>query len=133
MHSATYQSCAPQPLCLPNTYTFENLDRVQVNASKYDGNATAHDWVIDKGEAVSTGSELVLTLTEQNGGTRMSSTRYVHYGTINFRLKTSSAAGVVTAAITMSDVKDEIDVEMPGPLTSEFQVSGTVCARVRTS
>ena len=61
------QSCAPQPLCLPNTYTFENMDRIQVNASKYDGNATAHDWVIDKGQALSTGSELVLTLTEENG------------------------------------------------------------------
>ena len=26
-----------------------------------------------------------MTLTEQNGGTRLSSTRYVHYGTITAR------------------------------------------------
>jgi len=60
------------------------------------------------------------------GGTRISSTRYVHYGTIDFvlsklvfQLKTltlseaSRWAGVVSAAITMSDVKDEIDLVTP--------------------
>jgi hypothetical protein len=56
----------------------------------------------------------------------MSSTRYVHYGTIDFVLSTSDLqfgrliqleasrwAGVVSAAITMSDVKDEIDLVPP--------------------
>jgi len=60
------------------------------------------------------------------GGTRMSSTRYVHYGTMDFVLsklafrfetltlsEASRWAGVVSAAITMSDVKDEIDLVTP--------------------
>ena len=56
----------------------------------------------------------------------MSSTRYVHYGTVDFVLsklvfryemlilsEASRWAGVVSAAITMSDVKDEIDLVPP--------------------
>ena len=31
------------------------------------------------------GGELAMLLTQQNGGTRLSSTRYVHYGTITAR------------------------------------------------
>lgn len=44
------------------------------------------DWVVNKGNIMNTnssGGELVLTLTEENGGTRLSSTRYVYYGTIS--------------------------------------------------
>lgn len=37
----------------------------------------------------SSGGELVLLLTETNGGTRISSTRYVHYGTITARRASS--------------------------------------------
>ena len=46
------------------------------------------DWVLDKGNIVNTnssGGELEMILTESNGGTRLSSTRYVHYGTITAR------------------------------------------------
>ena len=41
-------------------------------------------WVtLDKGElSLTTDNEVVLILTESNGGTRISSTRYVHYGKI---------------------------------------------------
>jgi beta-glucanase (GH16 family) len=105
MWSNTPQSCAPLPLCVDQTTTFTDLSRVQQNASLWDGNATAYDWVINKGEMVSTGQEGVLKLTESNGGTKISSARYVHYGKISATLKTSSNVGVVTALITMSDVK----------------------------
>ena len=43
---------------------------------------------LDKGTIINTnssGGELALLLTETNGGTRLSSTRYVHYGTITAR------------------------------------------------
>jgi hypothetical protein len=90
------------------------------------------------------GGELGLLLTQQNGGTRLSSTRYVHYGTItarrestfsslsgplppnlitfiNITVKTGRWGGVVTAFITMSDIKDEIDWEFPGSQTTQAQ------------
>jgi len=69
----------------------------------------------------SSGGELAMILTENNGGTRLSSTRYVHYGTISAILKTGRWGGVVTAFITMSDVKDEIDWEFPGDQTTQGQ------------
>ncbi|QRV76563.1 glycoside hydrolase family 16 protein [Ceratobasidium sp. AG-Ba] len=69
------------------------------------------------------GGELVMTLTEANGGTRLSSTRYVHYGTISAMIRTGKWAGVVTAFITMSDAKDEIDWEWPGAQVTEAQTN----------
>ena len=35
----------PNPICQNINSTFYNLDRVQVNGSLYDGNATEYDWV----------------------------------------------------------------------------------------
>lgn len=69
------------------------------------------------------GQGVRLTLSESDSGTKISSTRYVHYGTIDFVLESSKWAGVVTAAITMSDVKDEIDWEWPGTTTDAAQTN----------
>ncbi|KAG5636834.1 hypothetical protein H0H81_006661 [Sphagnurus paluster] len=70
-----------------------------------------------------TGGELAMLLTQTNGGTRLSSTRYMHYGTVTATLKTGRWGGVVTAFITMSDIKDEIDWEFPGAATTEGQTN----------
>lgn len=66
---------------------------------------------------------MALLLTEAAGGTKVSSTRYVHYGTITTRLKTGRWGGVVTAFITMSNIKDEIDWEFPGAKTTQGQTN----------
>lgn len=52
-----------------------------------------------------------MVLTQAGGGTRYSSTRGILYGTVEASIKTIGATGVVTAFITMSGVKDEIDWE----------------------
>ncbi|KAI0087408.1 concanavalin A-like lectin/glucanase domain-containing protein [Irpex rosettiformis] len=117
LFSRSLTSCSPSPVCEPASHKFPDLTRVAMNASHYDGNATAFDWVLDKGDIMNTnssGGELGMLLTETNGGTRISSTRYVHYGAISARIKTGRWGGVVTAFITMSDIKDEIDWEFPG-------------------
>jgi hypothetical protein len=76
------------------------------------------DFVLNSGNISIVNSSLALYLTEDNGGTRISSTRYVHYGKMTARskqelnsVKTGRWAGVVAAFITMSDMKDEIDWE----------------------
>jgi hypothetical protein len=51
----------------------------------------------------------------------MSSTHYVWYGKISATLTTSQGAGVVTAFIMMSDVRDEIDFEFVGTDTEHVQ------------
>ncbi|KAG8691513.1 hypothetical protein FRC11_002409 [Ceratobasidium sp. 423] len=115
---ATRSGATPQHLA--NQILFarmeSSLSNILSNSTLYNGNASAHDFVLEKGNIFNTnqnGGELVLTLTEANGGTRISSTRYVYYGTISALIRTSKWAGVVTAFITMSDVKDEIDWEWP--------------------
>lgn len=58
------------------------------NATYWGGNASDADWVVDKGNIMNTnssGGELAMLLTETNGGTRLSSTRYMHYGTVTAR------------------------------------------------
>jgi hypothetical protein len=56
------------------------------------------------------GGELGMLLTQQNGGTRLSSTRYVHYGTITARResKISSLSGPlppILMALLLSQLK----------------------------
>jgi hypothetical protein len=109
--SHTPGSCKPMPMCQSGTYSFANLDRVQTNLTYWDGNVTKYDWTVDSGNVMpgSDNNSMVMTLSEANMGTKLSSTRYVHYGKISSKVKTGKWAGVVTAAITMSDMKDEID------------------------
>lgn len=126
LYSNSVDSCKPNPVCENSVHTFPDLSRILMNATYYDGNATEYDWTLDKGNIINTntsGGELALLLTESNGGTRLSSTRYVHYGTITARLKTGRWGGVVTAFISMSDIKDEIDWEFPGNQTTEGQTN----------
>lgn len=126
--SHSLNSCRPNPICRSANYTFtaSDLTRIHSNASLFDGNATAYDWVLNQGNISNTnsnGGELALMLTRNNGGTRISSTRYVHYGKITAIMKTGRWNGVVTAFITMSDIKDEIDWEFPGANTTTGQTN----------
>jgi hypothetical protein len=97
------------PVCQDANHTFSDNSRILPNATDFDGNATKYgmliqfhisplslltnrnsriDWVVDKGNIINTnssGGALGMILTESNGGTRLSSTRYVHYGTITAR------------------------------------------------
>lgn len=57
---------------------------------------------------------VLLTMAEGTVGTLMATTHYVWYGQVCATLRTSQGAGVVTAFILMSDVKDEIDFEFVG-------------------
>ncbi|KAF4586682.1 hypothetical protein EYR40_010697 [Pleurotus pulmonarius] len=122
--SKSLDSCMPAPMCQDATHTFADNSRILTKASFFDGNASAYDFVVDKGTIMNTnssGGELALLLTKDNGGTRISSTRHVHYGTITARLKTGRWGGVVTAFITMSGIKDEVDWEFPGATVTEGQ------------
>lgn len=86
------------------------------------------DWTLDGGDMKVTNGALELQLTQSNGGTKISSTRYVHYGQfsaessyisarhhrqftdlISITVKTGKWPGVVAAFISMSDIKDEIE------------------------
>ena len=126
--SKAVDSCRPNPICEDRSYTFTDTTRM-VDAAKYKGDISLHDWVIEEGEVLiqntTAGSELAMILTENDKdtkkGTKISSTRYVHYGKITASLKTGKWGGVITAFITMSDIKDEIDWEFTGNDITEGQ------------
>ncbi|KAJ7185785.1 glycoside hydrolase family 16 protein [Mycena filopes] len=121
LYSNTLDSCKPNPVCQSGVHTFKDNSRVLSNATMFDNNATAYDFIVESGNIMNTGGDLAMLLTQENGGTRISSTRYLHYGTVTARMKTGRWAGIVTAFITMSNVKDEIDWEFPGNTTTEGQ------------
>ncbi|KAJ6614618.1 glycoside hydrolase family 16 protein [Mycena sp. CBHHK59/15] len=124
LYSNSLTSCKPNPVCKSGVHTFKDNSRVLSNATYYTGNASEYDFIVNNGNIMNTnssGGELAMLLTEANGGTRLSSTRYFHYGTVTATMKTGRWAGIVTAFIAMSDVKDEIDWEFPGNTTTEGQ------------
>lgn len=151
--SFSLDSCKPNALCQSQTTTFTSLNRVQTNASLWNGNVSAYDWVgeccaavrvinrlmnpVNSGSLVPTADGARLTLNQTNGASvwsrrqpiadsirgnedlvdslrplrqdrlcpwsvRLASRRC---STCSLCTETSKWQGVVTAAITMSDVK----------------------------
>lgn len=92
--------------------SFTNLDSI-TEWSDYLGNASAYDWVYT-GYIDSHDDALLLQMPNGTTGTVVSSTKYLWYGKVGVTMKSSRTQGVVTAFITYSDVKDEIDFEMMG-------------------
>ncbi|KAK7421232.1 putative glycosidase CRH2 [Neonectria punicea] len=110
--SYSLDSCMPAPVCKDRTLTMDSLDRVS-DVGDYLGNSTEADWM-SSGDPVLYKGNTLLTMAKSTSGTVLSSTVYVWYGNVKARLKTSRGAGVVTAFILFSDVKDEIDFEFIG-------------------
>jgi len=110
--SFSLDSCVPAPVCQDRIMLMNSLDRI-ADISEYLGDASKTDWV-SQGEPVINNGNLLLTMPKDSVGTVLSSTVYMWYGTVKARIKTSRSAGVVTAFILFSDVKDEIDYEWVG-------------------
>ncbi|KAI1465176.1 carbohydrate-binding module family 18 [Daldinia caldariorum] len=110
--SFSLDSCVPEPVCESRTMKMDSTDRI-VDASKYLGDPSKADWVA-QGTPLSHAGNVLLTMPAHSAGTVLASTVYMWYGNVKARIKTSKDAGVVTAFILLSDVKDEIDFEWVG-------------------
>ena len=110
--SFSIDSCAPVPVCESRSFPMTSLDRA-VAIDKYLGDPSEADWVY-QGEPIAHNGNVLLTMPPRSVGTVLASTVNVWYGTVKARLKTSRSAGVITAFILLSDVKDEIDFEFVG-------------------
>ena len=111
--SFSLDSCMPAPVCKSADYEMTSLDGLVAN-TKYLGDPSDGNWVYSGNPLAYNNEAVLLTMTEDSSGTLVSSTHYVWYGNISATMKTSQGAGVVTAFIMMSDVKDEIDFEFIG-------------------
>lgn len=119
--SFSLDSCVPGPVCQSKKYDFKNMDRITAN-DKYLGDASETDWVMD-GQAAIYNGNVLLTMPPETVGTVLSSSTYMWYGNVKARMRTSQGAGVVTAFILMSDVKDEIDYEWVGTDLEQVQTN----------
>ncbi|KAH0534128.1 hypothetical protein FGG08_007270 [Glutinoglossum americanum] len=112
LSSNTLDSCVPAPVCKSDDYKLTSLDGI-TDKTKYLGDATKSNWVVD-GTPLAYQDQVLLTMAPKTVGTVMASSHYVWYGSISATMKTSRGAGVVSAFILLSDVKDEIDYEFVG-------------------
>ncbi|KAF1816643.1 hypothetical protein P152DRAFT_381702, partial [Eremomyces bilateralis CBS 781.70] len=112
LFSHSMEACVPNPACKSADYQFKSLSDV-ASISKYLGDPSKANWV-SSGNPAAYGDSILLTMAPDTVGTLMATTKYVWYGKISATMTTSQGAGVVTAFIMMSDVKDEIDFEFVG-------------------
>ncbi|KAI7228303.1 glycoside hydrolase family 16 protein [Hortaea werneckii] len=112
-YSYDLQSCVAAPVCKSQDYKLNSLDDIMSN-QKYLGDYEDVNWVASGDPLAYNDDSVLLTMAPDTSGTLLMSTKYVWYGKISATLKTSAGAGVVTAFILMSDVKDEIDFEFVG-------------------
>ncbi|KAL1858127.1 hypothetical protein VTK73DRAFT_7931 [Phialemonium thermophilum] len=110
--SFSLDSCVPAPVCESKVFPMDSLDGI-VDVSKYLGDPKTADWVA-QGEPLVYDGTVLLTMPPKSVGTVLASSTYMWYGNVKAKLKTSRGAGVVTAFILLSDVKDEIDYEFVG-------------------
>ncbi|KAL2142556.1 hypothetical protein VTI28DRAFT_1059 [Corynascus sepedonium] len=110
--SFSLDSCVPAPVCEDKVYKMDSLDRYK-DISEYLGDPKTADWV-GQGEPLVYKDNILLTMPPKSVGTVLATTTYMWYGKVKARMKTSRGAGVVTAFILFSDVKDEIDYEFVG-------------------
>lgn len=138
-YSHTLDSCMPAPQCADKTFQLNSLDGIVPN-TEYLGDASKADWV-SSGNPVAypakSPDSVLMTMSKGSVGTLLASTVYVWYGKISATLKTSRTAGVVTAFILLSDVKDEIDFEFVGTdlnhAQSNYYWQGVLDCRFRES
>jgi len=121
VNSNSLNSCVPAPVCESKNFQFNDLNGI-VSNTKYLGDASTADWV-SSGTPLSYNNSVLLTMAQGTVGTLLSSTHYVWYGKTTATFKTSAGAGVVTAFILLSDVKDEIDFEFVGVELSTAQTN----------
>lgn len=103
------------PICKNTTTKFSKYRSKLLDMNTYFGNASEGDWTYS-GYTMDYDDEesLLLAMPKGSSGTVLSSTRYIWYGKISARLKTSHRSGVVTAFILFSNIQDEVDNEWIG-------------------
>ncbi|CAO1639244.1 unnamed protein product [Sympodiomycopsis kandeliae] len=107
-------SCLPNPICQDTSVTFkpENYNDPSVFRPilQYNGDASLAPFTLDSG-SLGKGSQGVLAQLTIDRQVKLSTTRYMLYGSVEAKIRSNVANGLVIAFIFMSDTKDEIDWE----------------------
>ncbi|CEP63100.1 chitin transglycosylase UTR2 LALA0_S07e02388g [Lachancea lanzarotensis] len=122
--SYNLSACMAMPICKDSQTIFNNYSSKVANQYTFLGDASANDWIYE-GSIVDYNDEqaLLLTMPQYSSGAVLSSTRYMWYGKVSARMKTSHLGGVITAFIMFSSVQDEIDYEFVGANLTNAQTN----------
>ncbi|PWN51694.1 concanavalin A-like lectin/glucanase [Violaceomyces palustris] len=114
MHSYKATSCLPMPICTSKNITLSPDDYNNSKMFKpildYSGDPSMAPFTLDSG-TLGRGPEGVLLQLKAPIQSKISTTQYILYGTIEATIRHEAIQGLVAAFITMSDIKDEIDWE----------------------
>ncbi|BGP20867.1 putative glycosidase CRH2 [Rhodosporidiobolus nylandii] len=105
-------ACAPVPACQSGEYQINwwNRNHLLPNSSRWNGDAQSYDWVVDSlgkpglgaltADGLTGSTALTLSLTEQQNGTVITSTRSIYYGNVTAKIKSFAGSGILTAWTT---------------------------------
>lgn len=110
--SYSLDACMPMPRMSDFNTSFTSTKQLQ-KQNEYLGNSSETDWLYT-GYIDTHDDALLLQMPNHTSGTVISSSKYLWYGKVSAKLKTSRDGGVITAFILFSDVQDEIDFEYVG-------------------
>ncbi|EST10166.1 Glycoside hydrolase, family 16 [Kalmanozyma brasiliensis GHG001] len=113
MSSFKPSSCLPNPVCRSRQLTIAPSDYNSTSMFTpiltYNGNAST-PFTLDAG-TLGPGPEGVLLQLRAAQQAKISTTDYLMYGYVEATLRHNARQGLIAAFITMSDIKDEIDIE----------------------
>ncbi|GAA6062984.1 hypothetical protein JCM10212_005807 [Sporobolomyces blumeae] len=112
--------CVPVPACVDQDYSLHtwSANRFLSNSSTWNGDASQIEWLVDSignpalgpltANSTTGDSSLTLSLTKENNGTSITSTRSTLYGNVTARIGTADSAGIVTSFGLVSGVQDAV-------------------------
>ncbi|KAN0059706.1 putative glycosidase CRH2 [Thecaphora frezii] len=115
-------SCLPNPVCQSQNITFKSSEFNNTDLFTpildYNGDPSLSPFTLDSG-SLGSGPEGVLLEMTIDRQAKISTTRYMLYGSVSATLRHEARQGLVATMITMSDIKDEIDWEFTTADSSE--------------
>ncbi|KDN53361.1 glycoside hydrolase family 16 protein [Tilletiaria anomala UBC 951] len=124
--SFAFNSCAAMPRCKSQHISFKNSATPWVALDSYNGNPATAPLTLDSGtlHAGAAGARLRVTKNgDAAGGTMLSTTRYMYYGSVTARMRHDAQNGIVNALTLMSPTGDEVDIEMTTSSPQSYQTT----------
>ncbi|KAJ1906915.1 putative glycosidase CRH2 [Tieghemiomyces parasiticus] len=123
-------SCQPEPVCVKNSDTFDQ-PKALVPVANFTGDPNRATWTTDfqPDKSYIKGGNMALYMTkdgdaEAGFGARVSSVRYVDYGSVSAHVRAASTGlGVVSSFIIKNEKGDEIDFEWVGLSPDKVQTN----------
>ncbi|KAF4457695.1 murein transglycosylase [Fusarium albosuccineum] len=118
----TYSDCNPMTNTSCSADTGLSLSTYSIDFT--DGSADDDNWEsVGSGDVEYTSAGAKFTINEKGDAPTIQSSWYIFFGRVEVHLKAASGTGIVSSAVLLSDVLDEVDWEWLGGSTNEVQTN----------